>query len=161
MKTFQQFVEQAYPKSYYTDTKAPEVQATHIKNMAAASKLRQSGTDAVGWDPKEVADANKRVMTGTTEPGEYSNVLTPLRWKGSRELRQKPGGSVLFGNPYDKKVTEQYKEKDGMIISPDGKSRIRSFPVPNPDPNDPMVIDRIKTPRQRYIQNYRKGGSLA
>lgn len=56
---------------------------------------------------------------------------------------------------------EQYKEKDGMIISPDGKSRIRSFPVPNPNPNDPMTIDKIQTPRQRYIQNYRKGGSLA
>ena len=72
MKTFKQFLEQSLP-SNYTDYKAPAVQAAHARGMQLASKLRQTGMNAVAVDPKDTArdnlDPNSTVakpLAGTT-----------------------------------------------------------------------------------------------
>ena len=57
MKTFKQFLEQSLP-SNYTNYKAPAVQAAHARGMQLASKLRQTGMNAVAVDPKDEAQAN-------------------------------------------------------------------------------------------------------
>ena len=66
MKTFKQFLEQSLP-SNYTNYKAPAVQAAHARGMQLASKLRQSGLNAKGIDPKDTAKDN----LDSVKPGAY------------------------------------------------------------------------------------------
>jgi len=56
----------------------------------------------------------------------------------------------------------RFPEKGGMIYSPSGKHKIRSWPDP-PIPPVPMptVIDIWKTPMERQIKNFFKKGKGA
>jgi hypothetical protein len=55
-----------------------------------------------------------------------------------------------------------FPEKDGMIYSPSGKYKIRSWPDPQVPPVPmPTIIDIHKTPMERQIKNFFKKGKGA
>ena len=95
MKTFQQFQEQL--PSIYTDYKAPPVQAAHARSMRYASRLRQSGMNAVAVDPKDEAQANidshKPGGRGVAKPLGGTTSYSPLK------KRLTGDGKIKVGDP--------------------------------------------------------------
>ena len=104
MKTFKQFLEQSLP-SIYTNYKAPAVQAAHARGMQLASKLRQSGMNAKGIDPKDEAQAN-----------------LDAHLPGGRGVAKPLPGTTSY-SPLKKRLTG-----DGKIVSGGGSSGVTIEP---------------------------------